>query len=72
MARRCTPAPEQIGQGSAGVAVHLQDVHNRYQPARTADGRPVKMFDEQLYRVQSNGDPDFTDPDVFPTIWPVH
>jgi hypothetical protein len=30
------------------------------------------MFDELLCRVQPNGEPDFTDPDVFPAIWPVH
>ncbi|WP_197378827.1 phytanoyl-CoA dioxygenase family protein [Mycolicibacterium mengxianglii] len=58
---------------SAGVrlalAVHLQDADNRYVAARTPDGRPIQIFDELLCRTQPNGEPDFTDPDVFPTIW---
>lgn len=53
------------------LAVHLQDLDNRYQPALTEDGRPIRMFDELLCRVQPNGEPDFADPDVFPTVWPA-
>jgi site-specific recombinase XerD len=64
--------PNTSARVRLALAVHLQDVDNRYQPARTPDGRPIRIFDEQLCRVQPNGEPDFTDPDVFPTIWPVH
>jgi hypothetical protein len=64
--------PNTSGRVRLALAVHLQDVDNRYRPARTPDGRAIRMFDEQLCRVQPNGEPDFTDPDVFPTIWPVH
>lgn len=53
------------------LAVHLQDLDNRYQPALTEDGRPIRMFDESLCRVQPTGEPDFADPDVFPTVWPT-
>jgi hypothetical protein len=64
--------PNTSARVRLALAVHLRDVDNRYQPARTPDGRPIRMFDELLCRVQPNGEPDFTDPDVFPTIWPVH
>jgi hypothetical protein len=38
--------------------VHLQDVDNRYQPAHTPYGRPIRIFDELLCRAQPNGEPD--------------
>ena len=63
--------PNTSARVRLALAAHLQDVDNRYQPAQTPDGRPIRMFDEQLCRVQPNGEPDFSDPDVFPTIWPV-
>ena len=53
------------------LAVHLQDGDNHYVPCHGPDGRPVHLFDEQLCRRLPNGDPDFADPAVFPTIWPV-
>jgi hypothetical protein len=62
--------PTTSGADRLALAVHLQDVDNRYRPAYTPDGRPVQMFDELLCRTLPNGDPDFADPDVFPTIWP--
>ena len=51
-------------------AVHLQDGNNHYQPCWTGDGREVHIFDERLCRRLPNGDPDFADPAVFPTVWP--
>ena len=51
------------------LAVHMQDHDNRYQPCRGKDGREVHIFDEQLCRKLPDGDPDFSDPDVFPTLW---
>jgi len=57
------------GQPRLSLAVHMQDGDNRYQPHRNAEGREVHMFDEQLCRKLPNGDPDFSDPAVFPTIW---
>ena len=63
--------PNTSGRVRLALAVHLQDVDNRYRPARTPDGRPVTMFDELLCRALPSGEPDFADPAVFPTIWPV-
>ena len=47
------------------------DVVHRYQRHAHPTADRSRMVDEQLCRVQPNGEPDFTDPDVFPTIWPV-
>ena len=61
--------PNTSGQPRMSYAVHLQDGDNRYRPYRNAQGRDIHMFDEQLCRKLANGEPDFSDPDVFPTVW---
>ncbi len=50
-------------------AVHLQDQENHYRPYVNAQGREIHIFDEQLCRRLPNGNPDFSDPNVFPVIW---
>jgi Phytanoyl-CoA dioxygenase (PhyH) len=50
-------------------AVHLQDGDNRYRPYCNSRGREIHIADEQLCRKLPNGDPDFSDPAVFPVIW---
>ncbi len=57
------------GQPRLSYAVHMQDGDNHYVPHRDGEGREVHMFDEQLCRKLPNGDPDFSDPAIFPTIW---
>lgn len=56
------------GKPRLSFAVHLQDGDNRYRPYRNAQGRDIHIFDETLCRRSDNGDPDFSDPAVFPTI----
>ena len=51
------------------LAVHLQDRDNCYQPYRNAQGKEIHIFDEQLCRQLPNGDPDFSDPQIFPLVW---
>ncbi|MGC4002371.1 MAG: phytanoyl-CoA dioxygenase family protein [Pirellulales bacterium] len=50
-------------------AAHLQDGANRYRPYRNAQGREIHIADERLCRKLPNGDPDFSDPAVFPVLW---
>jgi ectoine hydroxylase-related dioxygenase (phytanoyl-CoA dioxygenase family) len=50
-------------------AVHMQDGDNHYRRHVNKEGREVHMFDEVLCRKLPNGDPDFSDPAIFPTIW---
>ena len=57
------------GQPRLSYAVHLQDGDNHYRPYRNAQGREIHIVDEKLCRKLPNGDPDFSDPDVFPTVW---
>jgi ectoine hydroxylase-related dioxygenase (phytanoyl-CoA dioxygenase family) len=51
------------------LAVHLQDGDNQYHAFRTPQGQDVHMFDEQLCQKLPNGDPDFSDPQIFPVLW---
>ena len=57
------------GQPRLSYAVHLQDGANHYRPFTNAQGREIHIFDEKLCRKLPNGEPDFSDPSVFPTIW---
>ena len=61
--------PNTSGLPRLSYAVHLQDGDNHYRPYQTPQGREIHIFDEQLCRKLANGDPDFSDPAVFPTLW---
>lgn len=61
--------PNTSGKPRLSLAVHLQDGDNQYREYRNALGQEVHMFDEQLCRKLPNGNPDFSDPAVFPVIW---
>lgn len=51
------------------LAVHLQDDANHYRPFWNKKGEEVHIFDEVLCQKLSNGEPDFSDPAVFPVLW---
>ncbi|PSB01890.1 phytanoyl-CoA dioxygenase family protein [Merismopedia glauca] len=51
------------------LAVHLQDRDNSYQAFRNFEGKEIHIFDELICRKLPNGDPDFSDPHVFPVLW---
>lgn len=51
------------------IAVHLQDEANHYRPFWNKKGEPVHIFDEVLCRKLPNGEPDYSDPAVFPVLW---
>ncbi len=61
--------PNHSQRNRLAIAVHLQDASNRYRPYKNDKGQDIHMFDEQLCRTLPNGDPDFSDPNVFPELW---
>jgi hypothetical protein len=61
--------PNRGNQPRAALALHLQDGDNHYRPFWNASGEPVHIFDEQVCQSLPNGDPDFSDPKAFPTLW---
>ncbi len=63
--------PNRSSEPRLALAVHLQDDENRYRAFKNAKGQEIHVFDEQLCRKLPNGDPDFSDPDIFPVLWPL-
>jgi len=61
--------PNRSDRIRTAMIVHYQDGNNHYRPYWDSEGREVHMFDEKLCRKLPNGDPDFSDPDVFPVVW---
>lgn len=61
--------PNRSQQPRQALAAHLQDRDNHYRPYFNAQGKEIHIFDEQLCRTLANGNPDFSDPAVFPVIW---
>jgi Phytanoyl-CoA dioxygenase (PhyH) len=53
------------------VALHLQDGKNRYQVYLNDAGQPWHITNDDLCRRDANGDPDYTDPSVFPVLYPA-
>lgn len=51
------------------LAIHFQDQTNHYQSASTRDGRKIELVHERMCRALPSGEPDFSDPNVFPTLW---
>lgn len=61
--------PNYSQSSRLAMAVHLQDDANYYQPFWTKTGEPVHICDDSLCRRLPNGDPDYSDPAVFPVLW---
>lgn len=51
------------------LIVHMQDFGNHFVPAVDGNGEPVAYNSDQGARRRANGDPDYADPALFPTIW---
>ncbi|KYC40116.1 phytanoyl-CoA dioxygenase [Scytonema hofmannii PCC 7110] len=49
-------------------ALYLQDYDNRYQPFWN-NGQQIHHFLDRVCRKLPNGEPDYTDPSVFPVLW---
>ena len=63
--------PNRSDKHRQALAVHLQDKDNHYRSYTSKQGREIHIFDEQLCRTLPNGNPDFSDPAVFPLLWSV-
>jgi ectoine hydroxylase-related dioxygenase (phytanoyl-CoA dioxygenase family) len=52
------------------VTVHMQTADNRYQNAIAENGRELHHMNDFVCRQTIDGTPDYTDPAVFPVLWP--
>jgi ectoine hydroxylase-related dioxygenase (phytanoyl-CoA dioxygenase family) len=50
------------------LAVHFQDINNAYQKTYKKDGSPIVIGYDQLCKKETNGDPDYTDENLFPLL----
>jgi ectoine hydroxylase-related dioxygenase (phytanoyl-CoA dioxygenase family) len=64
-------APNRSGATRIALAIHIQSAENRYQPVYGQNGRRVGHLNDVLCRTDENGDPDYTDPEMFPQLWPL-
>ncbi|GCE10852.1 phytanoyl-CoA dioxygenase family protein [Tengunoibacter tsumagoiensis] len=62
--------PNHSTQPRRSIAVHMQDESNRYQQYAYKDGTLARHPSDKLCRL-INGMPDYTDPDIFPVLWPL-
>jgi Phytanoyl-CoA dioxygenase (PhyH) len=51
-----------------GYAIHMQDAENRYGPTLSTGRRG--HVNDLLCRRGADGNPDYSDPDIFPRLWP--
>ncbi len=61
--------PNYSNSPRLAFAAHLQDEGNHYQPFWTKQGKKVQIADELMCRQLPDGNPDFSDPAVFPVLW---
>jgi ectoine hydroxylase-related dioxygenase (phytanoyl-CoA dioxygenase family) len=51
------------------IALHLQDERNRYRTYLNEQGVPWHLPNDDLCRRDADGQPDYTDPAVFPVLF---
>ena len=61
--------PNRGSRPRIALAVHMQDLGNRYQPATHPDGRSVQLYNDVISRRTAEGQPDYQDDSVFPLLW---
>lgn len=61
--------PNTSNRDRIAFAVHLQDEANHYVPAFYPDGNKVEIGYDLVCGKDSNGNPDYSDPEVFPELF---
>jgi ectoine hydroxylase-related dioxygenase (phytanoyl-CoA dioxygenase family) len=62
-------APNHSDRPRIVMAVHLQDGENRFQPIANPNGGLFHHYLDPFCQRLPNGDPDYTDPIIYPTVW---
>ncbi|MBG6082454.1 phytanoyl-CoA dioxygenase family protein [Rubrivivax gelatinosus] len=62
--------PNKTDRTRLSLSVHLQDSSNRYRRVRGEGGAEAVHQNDMLCRRDADGAPDYTDPHVFPVLWP--
>lgn len=64
-------SPNTSTKERIALAVHLQDDANRRQKMYRPDGSPLTIGYDTICRKDENGQPDYHDPNIFPTLFCV-
>jgi hypothetical protein len=51
------------------LALHMQDDENRYRQFLNDKGVPWQIANDRMCRQTPDGNPDYTDPEIFPVLW---
>ena len=62
--------PNRSGGTRLALVVHLQPADNEFRQTFTPTGEPVLLPADRLCRRTVDGRPDYSDPAVFPQLWP--
>ncbi|MEO0524815.1 MAG: phytanoyl-CoA dioxygenase family protein [Pseudomonadota bacterium] len=63
-------SPNRSDTPRLALAIHMQDGDNTSRPFITPSGARVVLPHDNLCRKNADGNPDYTDPTVFPRLWP--
>lgn len=63
--------PNRGDRPRIALTIHFQDQDNRYQVVTDSHGRPVLHLNDLLCRRGPDGLPDYSDPEICPTLWRV-
>ncbi|MEQ8966780.1 MAG: phytanoyl-CoA dioxygenase family protein [Azospirillaceae bacterium] len=63
-------APNTADRARTALAVHIQAAENRWRPYTLETGRAAMHLNDVVCRRDADGHPDYTDPAVFPVLWP--
>lgn len=61
--------PNLTDRPRVALAVHMQDAENHYVPNVDEKGHRQAHINDLLCRKDADGNPDYSDPDIFPVLW---
>lgn len=61
--------PNTSNKDRLALAIHFQDLDNSYQAAFKENGEPITISYDRLCKKNPNGDPDYSDENIFPLLF---
>ncbi|MEQ8546876.1 MAG: phytanoyl-CoA dioxygenase family protein [Cyclobacteriaceae bacterium] len=62
-------SPNLSNKERIALAIHFQDGQNKYQKAFKENGELIQIGYDHMCGVDSDGNPDYSDPNLFPSLW---
>ncbi len=61
--------PNRSDRARLALAVHMQDQANHHLRSSDPDGERLTHLNDFMCRRDADGDPDYSDPEIFPVLW---